>query len=124
MAIIDEVYSEEYQNAIDYKTLSGNKHFWRSDFHVQRTNDYYFSVKMCSSRVLGAETVNKENIQGYHMGDGVTFLYQSNKEYENVFPFWDWKKLPGTHKINKQETCQCQAVDFGCVCTLLYNPFI
>ena len=43
-----------------------------------------FSVKMCSNRVLGAETVNKENIQGYHMGDGVTFLYQSNKEYENI----------------------------------------
>ncbi len=96
MAIIDEVNATEYQNALDYKTLSGNKHFWRSDFHVDRTNDYYFSVKMCSKRVLGAETVNQENIQGYHLGDGVTFLYQSNKEYENIFPFWDWKMLPGT----------------------------
>ncbi|MCK5369704.1 MAG: hypothetical protein KAQ62_14185, partial [Cyclobacteriaceae bacterium] len=39
---------------------------------------------------------NSENIQGYYMGDGATFLYQSGQEYENIFPYWDWKKIPGT----------------------------
>lgn len=104
MAVIDEAYAGDYEKALDYKTLNGNKHFWKSDFQVHRTKDYYFSVKMCSNRVLGAETVNKENIQGYHMGDGVTFLYQSGNEYDNVFPFWDWKKLPGTTLIQHKDT--------------------
>ena len=30
------------------------------------------------------------------MGDGVSLLYQKGVEYENIFPFWDWKKIPGT----------------------------
>jgi chondroitin AC lyase len=104
MASIDLPNSEQYQQAKDYTTLIGNKHFWHSDFHVHRTKDYYFSVKMCSNRVLGAETVNEENIQGYHMGDGVAMFYQSNKEHENIYPYWDWKKLPGTTIIQDKDT--------------------
>ena len=38
------------------------------------------------------------------MGDGASYLYQSGKEYENIFPFWDWKKVPGTtvHQDEKE----------------------
>lgn len=96
METLDPAYAEEYKKANDYLTLSGNKHFWRSDIQIQRNNDYYFSVKMCSERVIGAESCNSENIQGYYMGDGATFLYQSGEEYRNIFPFLDWKKIPGT----------------------------
>lgn len=104
LSLVDDEYASQYLDALDYATLSGNRHFWHSDFQVQRTKDYYFSVKMCSDRVLGAETVNKENIQGYHMGDGVTFLYQTGKEYDDVLPFWNWRKLPGTTLIQKKDT--------------------
>jgi len=96
MEILDPEYAEKYVTAKDYRTLSGNNHFWRSDVQVQRNNDYYFSVKMCSERVIGAESCNSENLQGYYMGDGATFLYQSGEEYRNIFPFLDWKKIPGT----------------------------
>ncbi len=96
MEVLDPDFVDDYQKANQYQNLSGNKHFWRSDIQVQRTSDYYFSVKMCSERVIGAESCNSENIQGYYMGDGATFLYQSGQEYENIFPFWDWKKIPGT----------------------------
>jgi len=96
MESLDPAFAKSYQKAGKYETLTGNKHFWRSDFQVQRTNDYYFSVKMCSERVIGAESCNSENIRGYYMGDGATYFYQSGVEYENIFPFWDWKKIPGT----------------------------
>ena len=59
---------------------------------------------MCSERVKGAETSRLENIQGYHMGDGASFLYQKGSEYENIFPFWDWKKIPGTTVHQNEET--------------------
>jgi chondroitin AC lyase len=96
MKQLDPQFAADYKKANQYQNLSGNRHFWRSDFQVQRTPDYYFSVKMCSERVIGAESCNSENIQGYYMGDGATFLYQTQKEYEDIFPFWDWKKIPGT----------------------------
>ena len=104
MEALDPNFVAVYKKANRYETLSGNKHFWRSDFQIQRTPDYYFSVKMCSERVLGAESCNNENIRGYYLGDGATYLYQSAKEYENIFPFWDWKKIPGTttHQDDKE----------------------
>ena len=104
MEKLDPAYAATYQKAGNYETLKGNRHFWRSDFQVQRTPDYYFSVKMCSERVIGAESCNSENIRGYYLGDGATYLYQTGMEYENIFPYWDWKKIPGTttHQDDKE----------------------
>ncbi len=104
METLDPAYAEVYKKANQYETLSGNKHFRNSDFQVQRSSAYYFSVKMCSERVIGAESCNSENIRGYYLGDGATYLYQSGKEYENIFPYWDWKKIPGTttHQDDKE----------------------
>lgn len=93
---LDSQFATAYKMAQDYKSLAGNKHFWNSDFHIERTPNYLFTLKMSSSRVSGYETVNSENMLGYHLGSGMTLLYQSDAEYLNIFPFWDWKKLPGT----------------------------
>lgn len=104
MEEVDPAFADNYRNANDYSTLSGNRHFWRSDVQIQRTPEYYFSVKMCSERVIGAESCNAENIQGYYMGDGATFLYQTTDEYKDIFPFWDWKKIPGTTTHQDNDT--------------------
>ena len=29
-------------------------------------------------------------------GDGCTFVYRSGDEYRDIFPVWDWSKVPGT----------------------------
>ncbi|MDW5288118.1 polysaccharide lyase 8 family protein [Formosa sp. PL04] len=99
MEAIDSNDTEAYKNAMNSEVLTGDKHFWESDFHVHRRPDFYFSVKMSSERVIGTESVNKENIQGYYLGDGATLLYANGDEYNNVFPFWNWKKVPGTTVI-------------------------
>lgn len=96
MKKLDNTHSKAYEDALNSKLLSGNKHFWKSDFQVHRRKDFYFSVKMSSQRVIGTESVNQENEQGYYAGDGVALLSVNNSAYQNVFPFWDWKKLPGT----------------------------
>ena len=105
MAMMRQV---DFQRAADYEAfikrntagnandLVGNRHFWRSDFMVQREADYYASVKMASRRVVGGELVNNENVSGYHMADGALYLYRSGEEYEDIQPVWDWQKLPGT----------------------------
>lgn len=96
MLALDKGFYDAYNKAKNSKFLEGNKHFYKSDFQVHRTKDFYFSVKMSSKRVIGTESVNKENIQGYYMGDGVSLLYTDKNQYNEIFPFWDWKKLPGT----------------------------
>jgi len=93
-----DVYRERIKanEADGQNTLIGNKLFWRSDMMVHRRPEWYASVKMCSRRVIGAETCNSENMRGMHLADGVLYVYRTAKEYENIQPFWDWHRLPGT----------------------------
>ncbi|MBB5268946.1 polysaccharide lyase family 8 super-sandwich domain-containing protein [Algibacter amylolyticus] len=111
MKTLDTTHTKAYEDVLNTKTLLGNKHFWKSDFHVHRRQDFYFSVKMSSKRVVGTESVNQENIQGYYMGDGVALLSTHGEAYRNVFPFWDWKKLPGTTII--QDTSALPIIKFS-----------
>ena len=92
-ALADPEFKSKYLSAMS--DFEGNIHFNRSDMTIHRSKDFYASVKMASNRVAGAESCNSENIQGYYMGDGATFFYQSGDEYLDIFPFWDWKKIPG-----------------------------
>lgn len=77
-------------------TILGHKHYWRSDMTVHRRPNWYASVKMCSTRVIGTETCNSENMLGLHLADGVTYFQRTGREYEDLFPVWDWRRLPGT----------------------------
>lgn len=75
--------------------LVGHKHFDESDYTIHRTPKWMASLKMSSSRVIGTEVVNEDNLLGYYLGDGATYYYVRGDEYDNVFPFWDWRKIPG-----------------------------
>ena len=74
---------------------TGNKVFWESDQTVHRTPHWMASVKMASQRVIGTELVNEDNKLGYYLADGALYTYVNGDEYHNVFPFWDWSKIPG-----------------------------
>jgi len=74
---------------------TANVNFFRSDTMVHRRPGFYASVKLCSNRVIGEELVNGENLRGRYMADGATFLYQDSKEYADIFPVWDWRRVPG-----------------------------
>lgn len=76
-------------------SLIGHKHFYDSDYTVHRSKDWMGALKMCSTRVIGAELVNEDNLLGYYTGDGATFFYVRGDEYLDIFPLWDWRKIPG-----------------------------
>lgn len=102
MKRVDPDHAADYQLAIEssqgnapVNSFVANKHFWRSDYMVDRRSGYYASVKMSSSRVEGYEACNGENQRGYHTSDGVLFLHTRGGEYTDIFPVWDWRKLPG-----------------------------
>ncbi len=76
--------------------ISGNKHFWRSDYTAHHRPAYFTSLKMCSERTVGMEMdVNTENLLGYYLPFGLTYIYRRGDEYQGIFPVWDWARLPG-----------------------------
>ena len=79
--------------------LTGNRHFWYSDFMVHRRAGYSTSVKMLSNRMQNAELVNLEGKKSVHLSDGANYLYLAGDEYTNVFVGWDWTHVPGTTSI-------------------------
>jgi chondroitin AC lyase len=108
MMYVDKVYYNTYTAYIsnNYSSnqeqdLLGTKHFWRSDMTIHHAQNWSSSVKLSSNRIVATEALNGENLKGYHMGDGTTFLYVDGDEYHDIFPVWNWKKLPGVTNYQK-----------------------
>ncbi|MBB6714488.1 polysaccharide lyase 8 family protein [Clostridium gasigenes] len=78
--------------------LIGNYNFANMDRVVHRRPGYVFGLSMYSSRVSNYESLNGENLKGYHTADGMTYLYNGDIE-QYAGDFWatvDSKRLPGT----------------------------
>ena len=89
-ALCEENYGDAPVN-----TLIGNKHFYCSNYTIHRRPTWMLSVKMASRQIIGTETLNGDNMKGFYSADGATYLYQDGREYLDIFPLWDWRKLPG-----------------------------
>lgn len=81
---------EKYHN-----TLIGARYYPYSDFGVYRTKDWYASVRMQSERTIGYEFTNAENQLAQFSADGALLVMRSGKEYRDIFPYWDWRMVPG-----------------------------
>lgn len=78
--------------------LIGHYNFANMDRVVNRRPGYVFGLSMYSSRVSNYESLNGENLKGYHTADGMTYLYNGDIE-QYAGDFWatvDSKRLPGT----------------------------
>ena len=75
--------------------MAGTKHFWRSDLSVFRSEGSYISVRSCSPRVKGTEFTNNENKKGHFIADGCTIFMRNGTEFNDIFPVWDWNRIPG-----------------------------
>jgi chondroitin AC lyase len=92
-------FAARLQGSVNVPAFIGNKQFWCSDFMTHRRKAFYTSVKMLSSRMQNAELTNGEGLKSQHLSDGANFLYLTGDEYKDIFPAWDWTKLPGTTAI-------------------------
>lgn len=91
----ERLYAEHIAVSKPGNSFKGNIYFPYSDFGVHRTADWCATIKMSSNRVIGSEIVNSENLSGYYLGDGALYIYRNGGEYRDIFPAWDWTKLPG-----------------------------
>lgn len=88
------VYSQRFENELD--SFAGNRQFWLSDYMSQSRPGYHIGIKVASNRTKLGEVINDENLLGYYLSDGVTCIMRRGDEYDNIYPVWDWNKLPGT----------------------------
>jgi chondroitin AC lyase len=72
-----------------------NIHFWRSDYTLHQRPAYTFDVRMASIHTSRSENGNGENLRGYFLTDGATSLTLQGDEYDDIFPVWDWARIPG-----------------------------
>lgn len=93
--IFEQVALQNLQPELYENGLVGATYYPRSDFGIYRTKDWYSSIRMHSERTIGYEFTNSENQLAQFSADGALLLMQTGDEYENIFPYWDWRKLPG-----------------------------
>ncbi len=80
----------------------GTRYFWKSDHTACQHKNYLLTVRASSNRTIASEQVNMENLLCDYLGDGVSYIYRDGKEYDSIFPVWDWRKIPGTTALLRE----------------------
>ena len=106
LILMDKMNTGVYQDAIkrinqkkkpNFHIAELQKHYWNTDFTFYQNPVYQFSVRISSKYTQQAETdLNGENKKGGNRSIGSYALLQDGTEYYNIYPVWDWKKIPGT----------------------------
>jgi len=99
MKKIDPNHIDLYESICGENQLIGVRHFPFSELTIKRTKQQITSIRMCSSRIKGSESGNGENLSGYYLADGAMYVMKTGKEYLNIYPYWDWRKIPGTTSV-------------------------
>lgn len=70
-------------------------HYFRGDYTLHQRPHYSFDVRLVSNRTMRCEYGNGENLKTYFLSDGCTNITTHGGEYYNIFPVWDWARIPG-----------------------------
>jgi chondroitin AC lyase len=84
--------------------LTKTHFFWHSEYFSHQRPEYFASVRMHSSRNHTMEEPhNEEGLKMHHFGDGSNFISITGREYVDIYPVWDWQRIPGTTVVQKPE---------------------
>lgn len=105
---VSDYRKQELQNIVKIRNeeqipnLTYNRFFWHSEYAIHQRPGYYSTVRMFSSRNNTMEYPhNMESLKHHHYADGANFVSVTGEEYYNIFPVWDWQKIPGTTVVQK-----------------------
>jgi len=100
----------ELENIIKIKkgeiapNIAKNRFFWHSEYFTHQRPTYFASVRMHSSRNRTMEEPhNEEGLKMHHFGDGSNLLSLTGREFVDIYPVWDWQKIPGTTTVQKPQ---------------------
>lgn len=79
-----------------YGITPSHTQYYRTDYVTHNRPGYNFTIATSSTRTSRQEMGNGENLKGRFLSDGATNILLEGDEYYNIFPYWDWTKIPGT----------------------------
>ena len=91
---LDPSNTAEYMSTA--KHVPRNQMFYYSDYMLHNRSRFDFSVRTSSVRTKRCESGNGENLWGTYLSDGATDIRVIGNEYADIFPVWEWDKIPGT----------------------------
>lgn len=84
--------------------LTRDHYFWHSHYYTHQRPNHFVSVRMHSKRAANMEQPhNEEGLKNHHYGDGSQFISITGKEFDQIFPVFDWQKIPGTTVVQKAD---------------------
>ena len=104
MKALDPEHADEYEAAAQrfatqnatFGRTDRNKMFYTSDYMLHNRKRYDLSVRAVSKRTCRSESGNGENLWGTYLSEGATCIRVLGNEYTDIFPVWEWDKIPGT----------------------------
>lgn len=102
MKNIDPAHTSEYDRHMG--TLKGDgygsaaesfTHYYIGDWSLYQGKDCSVGIRMASKRTRKCENGNGENLKGFFMSDGSMNIATEGDEYLDIFPVWDWNRVPG-----------------------------
>ena len=85
-------------------TLSHATFYWNSEHFGFQRPDFFTSVRMYSTRTYNMEKpYNSEGLLNHHRGDGANHISITGDEYYDIWPVYDYQKIPGTTIIQSPE---------------------
>ncbi|WP_444424771.1 polysaccharide lyase 8 family protein [Staphylococcus aureus] len=105
---IDKMKSLMTDNTISTNDLTQQLKIYNDMDRVTYHNkdlDFAFGLSMTSKNVARYESINGENLKGWHTGAGMSYLYNSDvKHYrDNFWATADMKRLAGTTTLDNEE---------------------
>lgn len=100
----------ELQEIVDIRnngiktTVSHATFFWSTEHFSFQRPDWFASVRMYSTRTHNMEEpYNSEGLLNHHRGDGANHISRTGDEYYDIFPVFDYQKVPGATIMQKNE---------------------
>lgn len=98
--------------------VTGARNYWMSNMVVSHGTNFYMSAKIMSARNKGTEALNNQNLKGYNLPWGATNIMTSGNEYYDIFPTWNWSRIPGTTaEMSEAKAVTSYGLDSGYVTT-------
>jgi chondroitin AC lyase len=84
-------------------TVSHATFFWNTEHFSYQRPDWFTSVRMYSTRNHNMEEpYNSEGLLNHHRGDGANHISRTGDEYYDIFPVFDYQKVPGATIMQKE----------------------
>lgn len=83
--------------APSYAVQPRSTHFYKTDYTLHQRPDFTVDLRMVSKRTARNEYLkdNGEGIKQYFLSDGSMSVLVNGNEYYDIFPVWNYAKIPG-----------------------------